>query len=568
MFGLPVGKVRLEGKAPSTLLGNLALINEAGGQGKLTASTPQEIDSGFDVVIGNPPYIRIQTLKQKDPKLVTFFKDHYASAAKGNYDIYVVFIEAGLRLLKADGHLAYICPHKFFNAQYGEPIRELIANGKHLRHVVHFGDEQVFPGATIYTCLLFLSRAACLECRFVEAHDLAAWIARLSGTEGKFAASGIGKSEWIFTVGTGRAVFEKLAACPTTLSDVAENIFQGLVTSADPVYLLEQLGPPSNGLVPVRSSATGKDYKLEEGVVRPLCKGSLDILRWRITTPKRVLFPYDPKESAASGSTVLIPAKRFEKEFPKAWAYLVENRRTLEDRESGKMRNERWYGYVYPKSVSLFARPKLMTPSIANAAAYAFDERGEFYFVGSGGGGGGGYGIIQKSESPFADCALLGILNATVADYFIRQTASRFQGGYYAYNRQFIERVPLPVIDKSQNSALTQMVVLLTFCTNHFAANSAAQTTRDPLMVAYWERVLNGLVYELYFPEELHAAGLRLFDLVASAQLPDVTALPEADRLPRLRQKFEELHDGANPLRIALDKLQTLDTVRIIKVKA
>jgi hypothetical protein len=54
-------------------------------------------------------------------------------------------------------------------------------------------------------------------------------------------------------------------------------------------------------------------------------------------------------------------------------------------------------------------------------------------------------------------------------------------------------------------------------------------------MVAYWERVLNGLVYELYFPEELHTAGLRLFDLVASADLPDVTALPEADRPARGR---------------------------------
>jgi hypothetical protein len=104
--------------------------------------------------------------------------------------------------------------------------------------------------------------------------------------------------------------------------------------------------------------------------------------------------------------------------------------------------------------------------------------------------------------------------------------------------------------------------------TDSFFQRRSKRTTRDPLMVAYWERVLNGLVYELYFPEELHAAGLRLFDLVASAALPDVTALPEAVRLPRLRQKFEELHDGAHPLRIALDKLQTLDTVRIIEGKA
>ncbi|MFN3408990.1 MAG: hypothetical protein ACK45B_08365 [Limisphaerales bacterium] len=96
----------------------------------------------------------------------------------------------------------------------------------------------------------------------------------------------------------------------------------------------------------------------------------------------------------------------------------------------------------------------------------------------------------------------------------------------------------------------------------------AATTPRDPMMVAYWERVLNGLVYELYFPEEVHGAGLRLFDLVAQAPLPDVTALPEPQRLPRLRQLFETLHDGTHPLRIALDQLSTLDTVRIIEGKS
>lgn len=87
-------------------------------------------------------------------------------------------------------------------------------------------------------------------------------------------------------------------------------------------------------------------------------------------------------------------------------------------------------------------------------------------------------------------------------------------------------------------------------------------------MLAYWERVLNGLVYDLYFPDEVHGAGLRLFDLLEAARLPDVNSLPEKDRLPRLREKFEELHDGAHPLRIALDKLQTLDTVRIIEGEA
>ena len=86
-------------------------------------------------------------------------------------------------------------------------------------------------------------------------------------------------------------------------------------------------------------------------------------------------------------------------------------------------------------------------------------------------------------------------------------------------------------------------------------------------MVAYWEQILNGLVYELYFPEELHAAGLRLFDLTAAADLPDITQLPEKDRLSTLRKKFEEVYDIEHPLRAALFSLGNLETVRIIEGK-
>jgi hypothetical protein len=93
------------------------------------------------------------------------------------------------------------------------------------------------------------------------------------------------------------------------------------------------------------------------------------------------------------------------------------------------------------------------------------------------------------------------------------------------------------------------------------------EVARAALMLSYWERVLNGLVYELYFREEVHGAGLRLFDLVEEAKLPDINTIPEAERLRTLREKFEDLSDSQHPLRIALDKLQTLDTVRIIEGK-
>ncbi len=125
-------------------------------------------------MIGNPPYVRIQTLKEFASVEVEHYKKAYRSAGKGNYDIYVVFLERGLELLNKIGRLGYILPHKFFNAEYGAPVRELISSGKHLSEIVHFGDEQVFAGATTYTALLFLDKAACDEFRFQKVDDLTA----------------------------------------------------------------------------------------------------------------------------------------------------------------------------------------------------------------------------------------------------------------------------------------------------------------------------------------------------------------------------------------------------------
>jgi hypothetical protein len=93
-------------------------------------------------------------------------------------------------------------------------------------------------------------------------------------------------------------------------------------------------------------------------------------------------------------------------------------------------------------------------------------------------------------------------------------------------------------------------------------------SNRDPLMLAYGEQILDGLVYELYFPNEVHGAGLGLFDLVEQAGLPALDSLPEAERLPTLRETFEDLYEGHHAVRIALDKLQTLEPVRIIEGQA
>ncbi len=160
----------------------------------------------------------------------------YAEAYR---EVYVVFVEKGLELLNPRGHLGFILPHKLLNAQYGKPLRGLIGEGRHLSEVVHFGDQQVFAGATMCTCLLFLAQSGREELRFEKVSDLAAWRSTGGSTQGTIGATTMTAADWDFPVGSGAALLAGLAAVPSLPGDVAERIAQGIRASANGVYVLD-----------------------------------------------------------------------------------------------------------------------------------------------------------------------------------------------------------------------------------------------------------------------------------------------------------------------------------------
>lgn len=554
MFGFPVGKVTVDRNAPVTLLGNLALVNEAGGQTELTGSMSKEIDSGFDVVIGNPPYVRIQTLKKKDPNLVSFFKDYYASAAKGNYDLYVVFIEAGLKLLNSNGHLAYICPHKFFNSEYGEPLRKLIAGGKHLRHVVHFGDEQVFPGATIYTCLLFLGKHASPEFRFVRAHDLEAWKSRLAGVEGVFPAAAITQAEWNFSVGSEGRIVSFLDRSQRRLKDISLRIFQGIIPGADRVYALRRIS--KDGPISLCwSRELDAEVKIESALLKPLVSGShVEPYTLRLDSAV-VIYPYDEDGD-------LIPPGTLKANYPKAYQYFVSTRSALNARDGGSASGPEWYRYIRSQNIALQLSPKIAVPRLVNRLKAASDFDGTVCFDNVDVGG-----IIVDETSGVSRLTVLGLLNSSVLNFYFLHIAAPYRGGYFSANRQFIEPLPIRAPHGSEQVIFDSQVVRCQQLRRLLASQSTGQSTRDPLMLAYWERMVNAMVYELYFPEEVNGAGLRIFYLIQQAGLDDDKSMPKSNNVAYFRRLFETIYDGAHPLRIALDKLQTMDTVRIIEGK-
>jgi len=448
---------------------------------------------GFDVVISNPPYIRIQTMKTWAPTEVEFYKKRYAAASKGNYDIYVVFVERALQLLNESGRMGYILPHKFFQAKYGLPLRELIAGGKHLGEIVHFGDQQVFAGASTYTCLLFLDGAGSKVFHYVKAHDLDAWRANGRAVEGKVRADKVTEREWNFIVGPGAPLFERLSEMPVTLGDVAARLAQGIRTSANEVYVLE-LVSGGDELVQAYSKQLDRVVTLERQLLWPFLKGR-DIKPYQILSLGQVvIIPYRIEHARTS----LISQDELKQRFPHTYNYLLENKTFLEGRERGRMKGSRWYGYVYPKNIEVMASVKILVPDIADRASFAYDEEGQYALV-------SGYGITLKEEVTEASKYILGLLNSRVLDFYLKQVSTTLRGGFFRYFTQFIEQLPIRTIDfgnpadvASHDKMVALVERMLALHRKLAAASIPADKKLYQRQIEATDCQIDALVYELY----------------------------------------------------------------------
>jgi hypothetical protein len=450
---------------------------------------------GFDAVIGNPPYVRIQTITETADLDADFYKLNYISASKGNYDIYVVFIDQNVRLLNLEGRAGLITSHKFFNAKYGEPLREILSKGQHLSHIVHFGDQQLFEGASTYTCLLFLNKGGGDECYFVKAHNANEWANNGNGAERQLPAIQFTKAEWNISVGGGTDLLDKLSTMPIKLADVTSRIFQGIKTSADKIYIVEEVERQKNR-VKAFSRQKGAEYWLEPDLLHPLIKGG-DSRRYSLSRTNRlILFPYAEQEGGVVG---LITVADFKKYYPLTWAYLNDHRSDLESREDGKMRGEKWYAFGRSQALDVMPLPKIFTPDIAARAAFSVDDSGEAFFTG---GVSGGYGVLVLPE--YSREYVLGLLNSKLLEWIIRQSSMPMRGGYYSYESRFIRNLPIRTanrsnpVEKKLHDQVVQLVKQMLSLNIRLAAAKPAKQQAIQEQIEQTDRHIDTLVYELY----------------------------------------------------------------------
>lgn len=454
---------------------------------------PAEMESGgFDIIVGNPPYIRIQNMVAFSPDEVAYYhaeNSPYTTARQDNYDKYALFIERSLSLTKDDGRIGVIVPHKFMTIQAGRALRGLLGQKSILDEIVHFGVKQVFGrGTANYTCILILDRVGSESVSVEKAGPLEAWRYGQKGPVTEYDADAFDEAPWEFADEEVRILFERIRAeFPERLSAMAD-IEVGVQTSADKIYIVRETASDDDTIT---FRWNNQDWRLERNILRPCL---LDAPLRAFARPEAnawMIFPYELIVNANGRVRAsLIQPDEMVDRYPLCWAYLNARREELERRNivGGSADERQWYQYGRSQSLTKFDRPKIILPVLSLEPRYAFDETNTLF---TGGGNGPYYMVRAKTDAPVSTLYLLVVLNHPLCEAMIRTNTSPFRGGYYSHGKQFIQNLPVPIPDDAHRDEIEALARRVVTATDELAA------ARTPHEIRRRERAAHDLRMQL-----------------------------------------------------------------------
>ena len=452
---------------------------------------------GFDTVIGNPPYVRIQTMKEWTPHEVLFYNNNFQAAGTGNYDIYGLFIEKGHSILNNDGFLSFIIGSKWLRANYADNLRKLI--GKFIMELIDFSYNQVFENAFVNTCIIKITKKNRSNFEYIEIPKTTNINLVVNELQNKnipvniqslsFENNLFHSSPWQFVTPSIRELINKIIRNRPTLEKVSSRIYQGIKTGGDKIFLVDVISITENDLK-VFSNELKREIAIEKGLLKPLFRGSQVKRYYLINENRAIIFPYK--------THTVITEKEMKKNYPKAYSYFHENKMKLESRENGLLKGKNWYGYTRNQALNIIESPKILTPDLSRSVAFAYDEKGEVFFPG---GAAGGYGIILKENWHYL--YVLGVLNSRLIDFYIKQNSTQMESGFFSFEARFIRSVPINEINFTNPDEVKQhdqMVALVErMLTLHKQSPATPQEqVRLQREIDATDREIDALVYTLY----------------------------------------------------------------------
>ncbi|QMU64173.1 MAG: N-6 DNA methylase [Flavobacteriaceae bacterium] len=403
----------------------------------------------FDVIIGNPPYLATEHMKQFTPLELPLYKKHYSSSYK-QLDKYFLFIERGLDLLKPKGHFGYIVPSKFTKVGAGKKLRELLVSNKSIEQIISFGANQVFQDKTTYTCLLILKNDKQKELNYLEVDSLKKWKTRKVNDEhfDSVTFDELEKNNWLLVPSILKPVFKSINKQSKTLEDLigSDNIYNGIQTSANNIYIHTKTKEDKKYIY---FSKDGIDWKVEKVLTRPYYKtssGDDNLNTYRPFSPNTfVIYPYLKTKKGIE----FVEIDKLKTNYPNLFSFLNHYKSKLDNskrdiKPTPTTANE-WYRFGRHQSLDKCDVPaKIIVGVLAQGNKYAIDYFGTLI---SSGGTAGYCMITLPDDFAYSIYYIQALLNSKYLEWFSALIGEVFRGGYIARGTKVLKNLPIRVID-------------------------------------------------------------------------------------------------------------------------
>lgn len=415
---------------------------------------------GFDIVIGNPPYVRNRQICEIKPALEQEYECYTGMA-----DLYVYFYERGFRLLKTGGLLAYISSNKYFRSGYGEKLRKFLGSQATIQHLIDFGDAPVFE-AIAYPSIILLSKAKLTEHKtrvlnWEIGQPTDEFTSVFQSKSFYISQSELKADGWRLESSEILRLMEKLHNAGTPLGKyINDLIYFGILTGLNEAFVVDRA--TKDRLI--------YEHSLSAKVLKPFVRGR-DVKRWTIDSAEKFLIKLESSENQQhpwSGKSDEEAEKIFANTYPAIYNHLEKFRETLIKRDAqGKffweLRSCRYW--------QEFSQPKIIYPDIYEHQRFTIDTT-NFYA--------GNTCYFIPAKEPW----LCGLLNSQVVEWLYSQISNKVRGGYLRAFTEYIKQIPVPNASEADQNSIASLV--------QKCLNAKGQGVSD------WEAEINERVQHLY----------------------------------------------------------------------
>lgn len=362
----------------------------------------------FDLIVGNPPYIRIQNLPEPQRK---YIQKHYSFCSTGSTDAFIAFFQLATKLLAKKGICAMITPNSYLVSESAGPLRSYFYKTRNLRHITNYRTIPVFGAASTYPAITIFGGEPGDTFRFEHCIN----------NRFEYEGRDIPHSELRTDIPWQLSVHAQKEQEGQRLGDICK-ISVGLTTLADGYYLFIIISE-KNGLVYAKNK-NGFFTHLEKDLLKPIIKGS-KLKGADDMVTEYILFPYQKDNTDKQR---IIPEETLKTDFPQTYSYLLKVKSELDRRDNGKPNAVAWYAFGRAQGLDNAFGKKIIFSPMNREPNFILYENPEVTVY-------SGYFIKYDGDYQM----LLEQLNSQRMADFVAVAGRDFQGGYKGYNKKVIE---------------------------------------------------------------------------------------------------------------------------------